>query len=67
MDHNPETCAQNMQACNFSEREEAAIDEEKAKLLNRKVINPCTMEDGQMVSPICVRQKSDGAFRVMLN
>ena len=61
-DHNPETCTQNMQKSHFSEREEAAIDENIAKPLNKDGIKPSTVEDGQVISPVFVKDKKDGAL-----
>ena len=65
-DERPETCRQNMQR-RFSEMENKAIDEEITKLLKKKVITKSCPETGLVVSPIFVREKKDGSYRMILN
>ena len=51
----------------FSKVEENAIDDETKKLLAKQVIVKCLHEEGEYMSPIFVRPKHDGTYRLMLN
>ena len=48
-------------------KEKVIIAEEIAKLLSQKVIVPCEHEEGQVTSPIFLREKSDNSHRLILN
>lgn len=51
----------------FSPSENQAADKEIAKLLKQKVIKYSDEELGQIVSPIFVRPKKNGTYRMILN
>ena len=53
--------------CKFSEEEKRAIDAEVNKLLAKKIIIESENEDGQFVSPIFLRPKTNGTFRLICN
>jgi len=50
-----------------SAQEDQIIDMEVKRLLASSVIVPCEHEEGEFVSPIFLRGKSDGSHRVILN
>ena len=66
-DQYPMTCSQSVQKCQFTEKEITVIDEEVQKLLDKRVIKVSSVEEGQVVSPIFVREKKDGSHRMILN
>ena len=43
------------------------VDEEISSLLEKKVIVPSPREHGEFISPILLRSKKDGSFRMVLN
>ena len=43
------------------------VDEEISLLLHKKVITPTSHEQGEFISPIFLRSKKDGSFRMVLN
>ena len=47
--------------------EQYVIDEEIAKLLQKKVIVETTQEPDDFISPFFTRAKTDGTYRVILN
>ena len=51
----------------FSEKESALIDAEIQKLLGKQVIYESQHEDGEFISPIFLRPKKDGTYRMILN
>ena len=51
----------------FSATETLAIDFELERLLAKEVIEPTRHEPGEIISPIFVREKKDGRFRLILN
>lgn len=51
----------------FTDVEKVAIDNEIIKLRQKNVIEPSFDEIGQFVSPIFVRPKKDGGFRLILD
>jgi hypothetical protein len=65
-DSNPYETQQRSQR-SFSLLENRAVDEEVAKLLKKKVIMTSVDEPGQVVSPIFVRPKKNGSYRMILN
>ena len=52
---------------NFSAKELHFVNDEIAKLLNKKVIIPSQHEDDQFISTIFLTPKKDGLFRLILN
>ena len=53
--------------CKFNEDEKRAIDAKVNKLLAKKIIIESENEDGQFVSPIFLRPKKNGTFRLICN
>ena len=51
----------------FSKEDESAIDLEIQKILVKGVITNCEHETGEYISPIFIRQRSDGSWRRILN
>ena len=51
----------------FTEIEQAIIDNEIEKLLQKGIIRRSSFEDGQVISPIFTRPKKDGSHRVIFN
>ena len=52
---------------NCSQAQQEIIDIEIQKLLKKKVIVKCDHEEGEIISPIFLKGKSDGSFRFILN
>lgn len=53
--------------CSFNEKEIGAIDAEIRKLLDKRVIVESEYENEQFISPIFLRPKKDGKYRLMCN
>ena len=51
----------------FTEIEQAIIDNEIEKFLQKGIIRRSSFEDGQVISPIFTRPKKDGSHRVIFN
>lgn len=51
----------------FSEAQLLILDSEISKLLSKRVIVPTEHEPGEYISPIFLRDKKDGNFRMILN
>jgi len=51
----------------FNKHETEIIDAEILKLLDQKVIVEADFEEGQYISPIFLRQKKNGEYRLILN
>ena len=51
----------------FTEFEQAIIDNEIEKFLQKGIIRLSSFEDGQVISPIFTRPKKDGSHRVIFN
>ena len=51
----------------FSPSEALSVRSELDKLLKKGVIETCTHEPGEFISPIFLREKKDGTYRVILN
>lgn len=51
----------------FNQKEKAIIDKEISKLLKLKVIEKVQYDDGQFISPIFLRLKKNGEYRLILN
>lgn len=51
----------------FKEEDQAFIDQEITKLLDLKVIAITQKQDDQVISPIFLRKKKNGEFRMILN
>ena len=51
----------------FTEIEQAIIDNEIEKFLQKGIIRLCSFEYGQVISPIFTRPKKDGSHRVIFN
>ena len=52
---------------NFCKKEEEIIDAELHKLLKKQVIEPAMHCPGEFISPIFIRPKKDGSYRLILN
>ena len=52
---------------NFSDDETEIIDSEISRLLEKKVIWPCSKENGDLISNIFLRAKPGGKYRMILN
>ena len=63
---NPDTTAQSRQR-QFTAEINKAVDDEIQKLLKKEVIAESAFEPGQVISPIFVRPKKDGSYRMILN
>ena len=50
-----------------SQKQQVIIDDEIEKLLKKNVITRCEHEEGEIISPIFLRDKPDGSFRLILN
>ena len=50
-----------------SQQHQSVIDDEIEKLLQKNVITRCDHEEGEIVSPIFLKKKTDGSFRLILN
>ena len=53
--------------CNFNKQEQAIVELEIQKLLEKGVITPSAHEDGEFISTIFLRSKKDGSYRTILN
>lgn len=53
--------------CSFNEKEISAIDAEIQKLLDKGVIVETENENEQFISPIFLRPKKDGKYRLIRN
>ena len=51
----------------LNKKEHNFIEEELKNLLRKKVIKKSLPEPGEFISPIFVREKTDGGFRLILN
>jgi hypothetical protein len=51
----------------FNQAESAAIEKEVQNLLEKQVIAPSSDEDDQFLSPIFVREKKNGSYRLICN
>ena len=51
----------------FNEKEDAFIESEIQNLLKKGVIRNSSHEPGEFISPIFLREKSDGGYRLILN
>ena len=51
----------------FSQTEHKIVKHEINKLLAKGVIKKSKHEDGEIISPIFLREKTDGSFRLILN
>ena len=51
----------------FCKKEEEIIDAELHKLLKKQVIEPAMHCPGEFISPIFIRPKKDGSYRLILN
>ena len=63
---NPNTTAQSWQR-QFTAEINKAVDDEIQKLLKKEVIAESALGPGQVTSPILVRPKKDGSYRMILN
>ena len=51
----------------FSPEESEFIAKELKSLMSKGVISLCSHEEGEVISPIFLREKGDGSFRLILN
>ena len=51
----------------FNIKEDAFIESEIQSLLKKEVIRTSSHEPGEFISPIYLREKSDGGYRIILN
>ena len=63
---NPNTTAETRQK-QFTAEINKAVDDEIQKLLKKEVIVESAFEPGQVISPIFLRPKKDGSYRMILN
>ena len=66
IESNPNTTAESRQR-QFTAEINKAVDDEIQKLLKKEVIAESAFEPGQVISPILVRPKKDGSYRMILN
>ena len=52
---------------NCSQQYQSVIDDEIEKLLQKNVITRCDHEEGEIISPIFLKKKPDGSFRLIFN
>ena len=52
---------------NFSLMEQIILSQEISKLLELKVIRETQRKAGQIISPVFLRKKKDGGYRMVLN
>lgn len=53
--------------CSFNKKEISAFNAEIQKLLNKRVIVESEYENKQFISPIFLRPKKDGKYRLICN
>ena len=67
LQNTPAQHQEHIQQNNFSPAEVPIVDEEISKLIKKGVITESQNVIGQYISPIFLRPKSDGTFRLILN
>ena len=51
----------------FSDHEKEVIDKEITQLTAKKVVTQSSLEEGDCISPIFLKPKKDGSYRMILN